>query len=635
MGVMGTIATMIIFCFDVILNHQPAMNYFTTNISKRLAYNDPSLTDISIRRFPLTSVSSDEIVSIVESLQHNTVVKSLDISIPPTTEDNNETDFSAVEINERIPNQEEKSFVYLYDMLRTNTAIDTLTVRDVQSDDAWIAISSGIKLNTSIREVTLGNNANLWSTNLSLVACHSLRSLMVGASNMKCLRLKSYSIMDVHCVREICIGLEQNSGLKEIALHSIECDEFPMILESIAKSKARIEKLSIIDCDLCFGVYDHDTNGHPFTKLFSDIPTTSLKQLRLTECTIGLEEIAALCEGIKFNSSLQLLDLSGCDLLAEVCRPIADMLCTNTALLHLLMEENIIGDHGAYLLSNGLQLNSNLETLDLKANHITEEGCKYIAGSLMSSRCRLCTMILSENPINDVGAKYLGGALRKNNYLTSLNLGACIIGDIGIECICSGLTSNSTLREINMSNNCCKNGCSVSCMLSTNATLESLDMTSCQISNGTLDQMLRSLAEGTNKSLKNLFLSFNTFANKGAETIADMLLGGNKLETISAQFNSFDANSMRKIVSAMESNLYLKSFHFWNENISTDQDKRLIDEMDHFLALNRAGRRALLVNVSTKTIWANILKRADSIYGPTAVFHLLREMPDNLEIVTK
>jgi hypothetical protein len=106
-----------------------------------------------------------------------------------------------------------------------------------------------------------------------------------------------------------------------------------------------------------------------------------------------------------------------------------------------------------------------------------------------------------------------------------------------------------------------------------------------------------------------------------------MLSGRNKLEILSAQYNAFDCDGLRIIATALSTNYYLNSFYYWNGQLSTNHEMVVIDEVDHYLNLNRAGRRAILENRSGTAIWAKIIKGSDLAYGPSSVFHLLREMP--------
>ena len=612
------------------------MNHFTAQISNRLDYNDPSLTELSIRRYPLSTISSDEIESIVKSLQHNKIVKSVDITIPSIPHDWNDTDISAVENNETIPpnSNSGSSYNYLFDMISTNSTIDSLTIRDIKSDDAWESLSNGMKQNKTIRVLALGNTSNIWNLELSIMACQSLRNILIYGRNLQSLRIKSFSMSNIECVREVCAGLEQCTHLQELVFHSIECRHFAMIVSAIAHSTSPIQKLTFIDCNFEFEdneFYD-DGRTHPLIRMLSDASACAIKELRINECMVDCDVIAAICKGIEHNSTLELLDLSGCDLLSSVGELLSDMLRTNTSLLHLNLEENILGDQGISCLAAGLKSNSTLQSLDLKANHCAAQGCEQIAEALKAGGCQLRSLTLSSNPINDVGAKFLGDALVGNKNLESLDLHACMLGDIGIKLLCQGLVLNTTMKEINLSSNWCKKGQNISTMLSRNTVLESVDLSSCHISDETLGELLSSLREGTNSSLKALYISFNAFSNRGARAIAQMLVGRNQLEVLCAQYNAFDTDGLRAIATALSSTFYLKSFYFWNGQLSIKHDVTVIDQIDHYLNLNRAGRRAILEHQSGTAIWANIIKRSDTSYGPSAVFNLLCEAPGMMKI---
>ena len=168
-------------------------------------------------------------------------------------------------------------------------------------------------------------------------------------------------------------------------------------------------------------------------------------------------------------------------------------------------------------------------------------------------------------------------------------------------------------------------------MLTDNKTLQSLDLSSCHIADNTLQSLLSSLKNGLNTTLKRLILSFNAFGNKGAMHIAEILRKGSKLSTISIQFNAFDSAGLSHIASALTQNTYLKSFFFWNGAKSIEMDDKLKGNLEHLLDLNQAGRRAVTECKATKYLWPYILERADSIYGPDALFYFLRELPELVE----
>jgi Leucine Rich repeat len=184
-----------------------------------------------------------------------------------------------------------------------------------------------------------------------------------------------------------------------------EAELWMPLLKAVARSKASLQRLSIVECDLDLDhcgseSTDCDTNDgsnvghdysehhhhhHPLYTLVSR-PGTTLRDLRITECQLGMAELAALCHGLQVSSCLvQRLDLSGCDLLGEACRPLANVLASSTTRLeHLTLQENIVGDVGVSWLAPALTRNRTLRTLDLKANHITATGCQHLANAFSS-----------------------------------------------------------------------------------------------------------------------------------------------------------------------------------------------------------------------------------------------------------
>jgi Leucine Rich repeat len=208
------------------------------------------------------------------------------------------------------------------------------------------------------------------------------------------------------------------------------------------------------------------------------------------------------------------------------------------------------------------------------------------------------------------------------------------------------LHTNTALKELILANNwCTRSGTDLSELLARNATLESLDVSSGHITDDTLALLLGSLTSGANTTLKHLYLSFNEFGNEGAHSVATMLREGrNRLLKLSVQFNSFDRAGLRAMVESLASHVYLRDFYYWN-SCATLPDQRgdtdcetsstrgydLTSTMEHWLALNRGGRQALIecpCDSSKQSLWPRILERANAICGSSALFHLLRERPD-------
>ena len=572
------------------------MNYLTANLTERLSRNDPGITQVSVRRMPYIEISSHEVSAIVKALQNNDHVDSLDVS-------------------ELFDDEG------LLETLHSNKAITTLTVHQISSDNAWKALCRGLQENETIAEVSLGSITQLDPSELSNVACEAIRDLLATTKRLTKLTLRSFSIKEG--MSAMAAGFLTNTSLRELRIQQLESEHLSLLVQSLGK----IEQLTIVDCDLDFEGIDYDV--HPLTKLITNSAAT---KLQFTECCLGNSEILALCEALKTNSSIETLDLTSNTLYASSCQMLADMLACNTTLRHLILEENIVGDAGVERLSQGLAQNTTLHRLNLKANYIGSDGCMRLAGAL-SGVSALRQLDLSENDIADAGAGALGELLKTNNHLRCLVLSSCSISDDGIASLCCGLSTNTILRELSVNNNCCKEtgATAASDMLAVNETLHSLDLSSCQITDSTLQSLLASLKSGVNTTLRSLYLSFNAFGNAGAKHIADIIRKGRHLTNLSIQFNAFDSTGLSNIVSALKENTHLRHFFFWNGCKSIETDGKLRVDMEHLLALNQAGRRAVTECKTNKCLWPRILERAGAIYGPTALFYFLRELPELVE----
>ena len=405
------------------------MNYLTSNLTTRLSRNDPSLTAVSMRKMPCIEISSDETTAIVKALQNNIHVET-------------------VEISDLVDHEG------LFETLQSNTSISSFTASQVSSNEAWKALCRGLQQNKTITELSLGSDTQLEPIELSIAACEAIRDLLATSKTIEKLSLQSFCINEG--MAALVAGFAANKSLHELRIQQIGSEHLNLLIESLGN----IERLSIVDCDLDFNGIDN--TDHFLTRLVS---SSDMTELRLTECYLGNEEISAVSEGIKSSDSIKLLDLTGNNLLASSCKPLADMLAVNTSLCFLILDENFIGDVGVELLSHGLARNEQLYKLDLKANHIGADGCERLASGLTKASSSVLQLLdLSDNDIADAGATALGELLKTNHHLRCLTLDACMISDEGITKLCSGLSTNTTLQELTISNNCCKRCRSQSCI---------------------------------------------------------------------------------------------------------------------------------------------------------------------------
>jgi len=146
-------------------------------------------------------------------------------------------------------------------------------------------------------------------------------------------------------------GIKRNSSIKTLSLHS----EF---------------------------VQDMNEVGRQILKAYQ-------KHNNLTELFIQVgirEDIATICTTLKWCSSLQYLNLSGCNVTDEQLLPITYSIRGLPLLESLDLDENRISNVGCQTISELLyDPNSNLKDMALRSNNIDNEGATYFAFGLANN----------------------------------------------------------------------------------------------------------------------------------------------------------------------------------------------------------------------------------------------------------
>ncbi|KAK7165692.1 hypothetical protein R3I93_005690 [Phoxinus phoxinus] len=163
------------------------------------------------------------------------------------------------------------------------------------------------------------------------------------------------------------------------------------------------------------------------------------------------EVLQKLLPVVEASRSAQLWD---CKITDEGCAALTSALRSNSPLRELDLSGNIIGDKGLTLLSDGLKdPHCKLEKLTLCECKITDEGCAALASALRSNSL-LRELDLTENIIGDKGLKLLSDGLKDPHCkLEKLELWGCNITDEGCAALTSALRSNSLLRELDLTEN--------------------------------------------------------------------------------------------------------------------------------------------------------------------------------------
>lgn len=163
-----------------------------------------------------------------------------------------------------------------------------------------------------------------------------------------------------------------------------------------------------------------------------------------------LPQIRSLVVFRQFEFSPQVRDLSAHVLTTKI------LPCCHS-LVRLEIQETDFGNDLIKTICDALRLHcgNHLEELDLRANQISERGCEYVAefldsfhSSSLPIMTKLKILILNENEIGDDGIRRLCVGLKKNTTLEYLDVGFCLVGDLGCAYLVDYFACSSKLKTL-------------------------------------------------------------------------------------------------------------------------------------------------------------------------------------------
>lgn len=223
------------------------------------------------------------------------------------------------------------------------------------------------------------------------------------------------------------------------------------------------------------------------------------------EGTIVTKAIKSMKEALKYHRHIKRLILANCHIGDSGLKELSEGIKENTSITELNISGNWITDNGMIqnFINNGLSANRSLQDIDLSDNQISDETINDLYHILISEKTTIKRLNLSKNMITDAGAEKFAEALKKLNTFEKIELEKNQIGD-------KGATAISEIFKI----------------------------PNCKIThvylgyNNIGNEGARSIAKAVegNKNIKSLNLEFNNISYKGNKELAFMVVKNKFLE---------------------------------------------------------------------------------------------------------
>lgn len=214
-----------------------------------------------------------------------------------------------------------------------------------------------------------------------------------------------------------------------------------------------------------------------------------------------------VARALRIRSSLAVLHLENASLSGRPLMLLATALKMNMNLRELYLADNKLnGLQDSAQLGNLLKFNCSLQILDLRNNHVLDSGLAYICEGLKEQRKGLVTLVLWNNQLTHTGMAFLGMTLPHTQSLETLNLGHNPIGNEGVRNLKNGLIGNRSVLRLGLASTklTCEGAVAVAEFIAESPRLLRLDLRENEIKTGGL--MALSLALKVNHSLLRLDL---------------------------------------------------------------------------------------------------------------------------------
>uniref|UniRef100_A0A8C1X9D0 Uncharacterized protein n=1 Tax=Cyprinus carpio TaxID=7962 RepID=A0A8C1X9D0_CYPCA len=255
---------------------------------------------------------------------------------------------------------------------------------------------------------------------------------------------------------EACEYLTKVLGISPLILKELDLSENKLgdldgerLSALLTDSHCKLENIKLNNCELT------EKSCSVLATVLSS--KTILKEMNLNNSRLLDSGVKAICEGLKNPvCELKILKLSNCSITEEGYKALASTLRTYPShLIELDLTGNDPGQSGVKQLNDLLQNpNCQLKTLRLLQTPAAEKTCQYLTRVLHNNPLLLRELNLSGRKLGNTRMNQLAVLLQdKHCKLNTLTLCDCVLTEESCSALTTILRSNSSLKELDMSNN--------------------------------------------------------------------------------------------------------------------------------------------------------------------------------------
>jgi Ran GTPase-activating protein (RanGAP) involved in mRNA processing and transport len=513
---------------------------------------------------------------------------------------------SLKELNMELPSRGRPSNLALENMLTHTQSLQSLKLifpDHVLEDVAMAAVQSGLKKNTTLRELTLFffRGAATASPILTTLGGHPLLRRL-------CL---SGDVVDLTGLETVL--LSETSKITELDINSFNGGLIPMMgLSRVLRALARRRTLTKLGLHFC-------PLGCDEARLLQTVlcNTPSLQSLALTLSALGSAELAELAPALYHNTSIKVLDLSGNNFNdMESARLLRDIIRCNKTITALDLSENPFGRvlGAVECIADGLGSNSTVLKIDLLSCHLSDDDVSTLAQKLVSQNTTLEKLDLDNNLITSTGVGMLLETMEQNNNsITDLDLQRNpYIGDEGASLLARSLGNNALPN------------------------LTRLSLSQCRIDDDGFIALVSALEQNTSLLQLDLRHSGSAFSERAYLALAKSLPGIKVLQRVDLCWCRGLASAMPLLLAGLRENTSLFRFHV--EDCAPDLVPPTRKEtarctggwMQEMECLGYRNRCLTLIRAPKETlpplgVWPRALARVAIL--PDAIFEVFRSKP--------